>query len=97
MDLQVLQSLDGLSFSLCFTPCLHISSCEYFVTLSKKNPSIHTLVFLLLELHIVHELYLGHSELWDNIHLPVSAYDVFSFITGLPRFCFNVESRVLKS
>jgi hypothetical protein len=31
MDPQVGQSLDGLSFSLCSTRCLYISSCEYFV------------------------------------------------------------------
>jgi hypothetical protein len=44
------QSLDGLSFSLCSTVCLHISSCEYFVHSSKKHWSIHILVFLLLRL-----------------------------------------------
>jgi len=31
MDPQMGQFLDGLSFSLCSTLCLHISSCEYFV------------------------------------------------------------------
>ena len=30
---------------------------------SKKDWSIHTLIFLLLELHVVCELYLGYSEL----------------------------------
>jgi hypothetical protein len=30
---------------------------------SKKDRSIHTVVFLLLELHVAHELYPGHSEL----------------------------------
>jgi hypothetical protein len=34
-----------------------------FVPPSKKVQSIHTLVFLLLELHVVCELYLGYSEL----------------------------------
>jgi hypothetical protein len=29
---QVVQSLDDLSFSLCPTLCLHISSCDYFVS-----------------------------------------------------------------
>ena len=55
------QSLDGFSFSLCSTLCLHIRSCEYFVTPS-NDQSIHTLVFLLIELHVVYELYLGYSE-----------------------------------
>ena len=31
--------------------------------LLKKDRSIHTLAFLLLELHVVYELYLGYSEL----------------------------------
>ena len=43
--------------------CIHICSCEYFVPLSKKDQSIHTLVFLLLELHVVCELYPGYSGL----------------------------------
>jgi hypothetical protein len=47
-----------LSFSLCFTFCLHICFHEYFVTPSKKDRSTYTLVFLLLELHVVCELYL---------------------------------------
>ena len=34
----------------------------YFDPLSNKDQSIHTSVFL-LELHVVCELYLGHSEL----------------------------------
>jgi hypothetical protein len=53
MDPQVGQSLDGLSFNLCSTLCLHICSCEYFVTPSKKDHSTHTLIFLLLELYVV--------------------------------------------
>jgi hypothetical protein len=63
MNPQVGQSLDGLSFSVCSTLCLHICFHEYFVPPSKKDQSIHTLVFLLLELHVVCELYLGYSEL----------------------------------
>ena len=63
MDPQMEQSLDGLSFSLCSILCLCISSHEYFVPPSKKDQSIHTLVFLLLELQVVCELYLGYSEL----------------------------------
>ena len=42
--------------------CLLISVCEYFV-LPSKDLRIHTLVFLILELHVVCELYLGYSEL----------------------------------
>jgi membrane-bound acyltransferase YfiQ involved in biofilm formation len=42
----VRQSLDGHSFSLCFTLCLCNSFHEYFVPHSKKNRSSHTLVFL---------------------------------------------------
>ena len=63
MDTQVGQSLDGLSFSLCTTLCLRMSFLENFVSPSKKDGSIHTLVFLLLELHVVCELYLEYLEL----------------------------------
>ena len=63
MDPQVGQSLGGLPFSLGSILCLRISSCEYFVPPSKKDQNIHTSVFLLLELHVVCELYLGYSEL----------------------------------
>jgi hypothetical protein len=34
-----------------------------FVPPSMKEQSVHTLVFLLLELHLVCELYLGYSKL----------------------------------
>ena len=63
MDPQVGQSLDDLSFSLCSTLCLCISSHGYVVPPSKRDESIHTLVFLLLELHLVCELYLKYYEL----------------------------------
>ena len=63
MNPQVGQPLDGLSISLCSILCPHICSREYFVPLSKKDQSTHTLVFLLLELHVVCELYLGYSKL----------------------------------
>jgi hypothetical protein len=43
--------------------CFCISSHGYFVPPSKKDQSIHTLVLLLLELHVVCELYVGYSEL----------------------------------
>jgi hypothetical protein len=63
MHLQVWQFLAGLSFSPCSTLFLCISSHDYFVLPSKKDWSIHTLFFLLLELHVVCELYIGFSEL----------------------------------
>ena len=37
----------------------------YFDPLSNKDESIHILVFLLLELHVICELYLGYAELLD--------------------------------
>jgi hypothetical protein len=51
--------------SVCSTFCQHISSFEYFVPPSKKDWRIHSLVFLLLELHVVCEFYLGYSKLLD--------------------------------
>jgi hypothetical protein len=53
------QFLDGLSFGLCSPLCLDICSHEYFIPLSKKDLNYHALVFLLLKLHMVCELYLG--------------------------------------
>ena len=47
MDPQMGQSLDDLSFSICSIVCLCISTHEYLVSPSKKDQSIHTLVFLL--------------------------------------------------
>jgi hypothetical protein len=35
----------------------------YFVPPSKKDRSVHTLVFLFLEFHVFCKLYLGYSEL----------------------------------
>jgi hypothetical protein len=49
------------SVCLCSTFFLCISSHGYFVPPSKKDWSIYTLVFLLLELHVICELYLGYS------------------------------------
>jgi hypothetical protein len=57
---QVGQSLHGVSFSPCSTLC--ISSHGYFVPSSKKDRSIHPIIFLLLELHVVCELYVGCSK-----------------------------------
>ena len=65
------------------TLCLHISSCEYFVPPSKKHRSIQTLVFLLLELHMVCALYLGYSKL---LGLSVSSH---WHATTMPALCFK--------
>jgi hypothetical protein len=77
MNPQVGRSLDGLSSSLCSLLWFHIFSHEYFVTICKKDWNTHTLVFLLLELHVVCELsvncILGVPSFGANIHLPVSA------------------------
>jgi hypothetical protein len=43
--------------------CLCNSFHGYFVPHSKKDRSIHTLVFLLLEFHVACELCLGYSDL----------------------------------
>jgi hypothetical protein len=56
--------------SLLYT-LLYICSPKYFVPLSKKDRSTHILVFLLLELHVVRELYLGYSKLW-GLYLLIS-------------------------
>jgi hypothetical protein len=42
---------------------LHIYSCVYFVPLYKNDQRTYTLVFLLLELHVVCEVYLRYSKL----------------------------------
>jgi hypothetical protein len=64
MDPQVGESLDGLPYSLCSTFCLCICFCEYFVPLSKKDWSTHTLVFLLFGSHMVYELNIEYWVLW---------------------------------
>ena len=63
IDTKMEQSLDGVSFSHYSTVWLCICSHEYFVPPSKNDQSTHTLVFLLLEFHVVYEFYLGYSEL----------------------------------
>jgi hypothetical protein len=59
MDPRVGQSLDGPSFHLSSELHLCNSFHGYFVPHSKKEQSIHTLVFLLLEFHV-------HSSLIYN-------------------------------
>jgi hypothetical protein len=70
------QSLDGPSFRLSSELCLCNSFDGYFVPHSKKERSIHTLVFLLLEFHEFCKFYIGILSFWANIHLSVSAYHV---------------------
>ena len=41
---------------------MFICSHEYFVPPSRKDRSIHTLVFLILQFHVVCKLYLGYSN-----------------------------------
>jgi hypothetical protein len=41
-------------------------SMGIFLPLSKKDRSIHTSVFLLLEFHVLCKLYLGYSELLEK-------------------------------
>jgi hypothetical protein len=87
MDSQVSRSLNGHFFSLYSTLCFCNSFHGCFVPPSKMDKSIHTMVFLLLEFHVVCELYFGYSELlvfWANIHLSMNAYHVCSFMIGLP-------------
>ena len=83
MDPQVGQSLDGHSFNLCSTHCLCNFFHRYFVPISKKDQSIHTLVFL-LELHVFSKMYLGFSEFLANIDLSVSVYHGCSFVIRFP-------------
>ena len=56
---------DGHSFSFGSTFCLCNSVHGYFVSPSKKDRSIHTLAFLLLEFHVFCKLYLGYSKFLD--------------------------------
>ena len=62
VDPQVGQSLVGHSFRLCSELCLCNFLHEYFVPHSKKEWSIHILVFLLLEFHVFCKLYFGYSK-----------------------------------
>ena len=52
------ESLNGHSFSLWSKLCLCNSFQGYFISISKNDLSMHTLVFLLLEFHVFCKLYL---------------------------------------
>jgi hypothetical protein len=80
MDSLVGQSLDGFSFCLNSELYLCNSFHGYFVSPSKKDQCIYTLVFLLLEFHV----FVGILSFWANIHLSVTAYHVCSFVIGFP-------------
>jgi hypothetical protein len=74
-------SLDCYLFSLYSHFVSVTSSMGVLFPRSNMDRSIYTMVFLLLEIYVVCELYLGYSELlgfWAHIHLSVSAYDVCS-------------------
>jgi hypothetical protein len=58
MDSQIWQSLEGPSFRLSSKLCLCNSFHGCFVPNSKKGQSVHIVVFLLLEFHVFHKLYL---------------------------------------
>jgi hypothetical protein len=58
MDPRIWQSLDGPSFCLRSKLCLCNSLHGCFVPSSKKGQSVHILVFVLLEFHVLHKLYL---------------------------------------
>jgi len=73
-----------MAFSLCSTHCLCISSLEYFVSPSKKDWGIHSLIFLLSSFMWSAKCILGILRSWANINLSMRAYHVCSFVTGLP-------------
>jgi hypothetical protein len=50
------------SFSLLHKSLPPSNFPEYFVPPSKKDRSINIMIFLILELHMVCEMYLGYSE-----------------------------------
>ena len=92
-------TLSSPSYSIPLRPSIPPFSCSIILfPPSKQDWSIHTVVFLLLELRMLCELYLGSSEFWANTNLSVSAYCECSFVTGLSHFwwCFLVPFICLK-
>jgi hypothetical protein len=86
MDPQAWQSLDGPSFRLSSKLCLCNSFHGYFVPNSKKEQSVHTLVFV-LEFHVFSKLYEFYHF---KLYYLVSFVDSF-FALGL---CLLVLNRV---
>ena len=80
---------------LCSTFCLCMSSSGYFVPPSKKDWVIHTLVFLLLEIHVVCELYFGYSKLLGLYPL-ISKCIPCDCVTSFPVTYFLVPSICLR-
>ena len=62
MDPRVRQSLDGPSFLLSSKLYLFTYFHGCFVPNTKKGQSVYTLVFVLLEFHVLCILYLGYSK-----------------------------------
>ena len=91
MDAQVGQSLGGLSFSVCSILCLCNSFHGYFVSPSKKDQSIHTLVFLVLEFHVVCKLYLGYSKLMSLISECLPCLFFCDWVTSLKMIFSSCE------
>jgi hypothetical protein len=79
---QVGQSLDGFSFSLCSTLFRYISSHDYLVPPSKKEVSTLWSSFFLSFMWSVNYI-IGNLNFLDNIHVSLSAYDVYSFLIEL--------------
>jgi hypothetical protein len=88
MDPHIWQSLDGPSFRLSSKLCLCTSFHECFIPNSKKGQSVNTLVFILVEFHVIQKIVsyiLGIISIWANIHLSLSTHHVSSFVIGLPQ------------
>jgi hypothetical protein len=69
MNPQLGQSLDGLSFSVCSTLCFCISSHGYLVPPSKKDQSTQTLVFFLLEFHLISSLVIRETQIKTTVRV----------------------------
>ena len=82
-DPQVEQSLEGFSFSLYSTLCLHISSCENFSPLLRRTEAYTLWSSFFLSFMWSVNCILGIPSFWSNIHLSVSEYHVCSFMIGL--------------
>jgi hypothetical protein len=76
------QSLNGLSFSLCSTLCLHISSCIFPLLRRTEISTFWSSFFLSFQCSV--NCNLGIRSFWANIHLSASAFHVCSFVTRLP-------------
>ena len=80
----VRQSLDGFSFSLYSTLCLHISFYVYFVPLLKRTKASTLRFSFFMGITGSVNYILGIPRFWANIHLSGSTYHVCSLVTGLP-------------